>query len=105
MKRVRWKGASRELMVLALVLRASLRDAGYQVRFTSAVRSRAEQEALYAARHANPYPVAVPGTSRHERGLAFDAVITPWPGDQVVAWLAEDLGLTWSERDRVHFQL
>lgn len=92
-------------MIRALVLRAALRDAGYSVTFTSAVRTIDEQRALYEARDLNPYPVAVPGTSRHERGLAFDAVIKPWPGDQVVGWLAEDLGLTWSTRDRVHFQL
>jgi LAS superfamily LD-carboxypeptidase LdcB len=39
---------------------------------SSGVRSTADQARLYADRANNPNPVAVPGTSRHERGLAID---------------------------------
>jgi len=39
---------------------------------SSGVRSTADQARLYADRANNPNPVAVPGTSRHERGLAVD---------------------------------
>ena len=35
-------------------------------------RSTADQARLYANRDSNPNPVAVPGTSRHERGAAVD---------------------------------
>jgi len=36
------------------------------------LRTRAQQEALWAGRAAHPYPVAPPGSSQHERGLAVD---------------------------------
>jgi hypothetical protein len=39
---------------------------------SSGVRSTADQARLYADRANNPNPVAPPGTSRHERGLAVD---------------------------------
>jgi hypothetical protein len=39
---------------------------------SSGVRSTADQARLYADRGNNPNPVAPPGTSRHERGLAVD---------------------------------
>jgi hypothetical protein len=39
---------------------------------TSGVRSTADQARLYADRDNNPNPVAVPGTSAHERGAAVD---------------------------------
>jgi len=39
---------------------------------SSGVRSTADQARLFADRANNPNPVAAPGTSRHERGLAVD---------------------------------
>lgn len=45
---------------------------GEPVPIVSGFRSRAEQERLWARRQTNPYPVAPPGTSLHERGLAID---------------------------------
>lgn len=58
------------------MLQAALRRAeaalGEPVIVVSGLRSRSEQEALWADRHSNPYPVAPPGTSLHERGLAVD---------------------------------
>ena len=39
---------------------------------TSGVRSTADQARLYADRANNPNPVAAPGTSLHEKGLAVD---------------------------------
>jgi uncharacterized protein YcbK (DUF882 family) len=48
---------------------------GEPVAIVSGYRSPAEQQALWDARHSNPYPVAVPGTSRHEQGLAVDVAI------------------------------
>lgn len=45
---------------------------------SSGVRSTADQARLYAARGSNPNPVAPPGTSMHERGMAVDiAGMTP----------------------------
>lgn len=45
---------------------------GDPVPVVSGLRTRAEQQALWDRRHANPYPVARPGTSDHERGVAID---------------------------------
>jgi len=48
---------------------------GMEIPIVSGLRTRAEQEALWANRHTNPYPVAVPGRSDHERGLAVDVPV------------------------------
>jgi D-alanyl-D-alanine carboxypeptidase/Putative Flp pilus-assembly TadE/G-like len=45
---------------------------GHPVTVVSGLRSRSQQEALWERRATNPYPVARPGTSDHERGLAID---------------------------------
>lgn len=45
---------------------------GQPIPIVSGRRSRAEQQMLWDNRHQNPYPVAYPGTSRHELGLAID---------------------------------
>jgi len=45
---------------------------GRPVTVASGLRTRAQQEALWERRATNPYPVARPGTSDHERGLAID---------------------------------
>ena len=70
--RPRWNGLDERL-------RQALRRAelllGEEVIVVSGYRSRADQERLWAARHANPYPVARPGTSLHELGLAVDVTL------------------------------
>jgi D-alanyl-D-alanine carboxypeptidase/Putative Flp pilus-assembly TadE/G-like len=45
---------------------------GRTVTVVSGLRTRSQQEALWERRATNPYPVAPPGTSDHERGLAID---------------------------------
>ena len=45
---------------------------GRPVRVVSGYRSRAQQAWLWEHRESNPFPVARPGTSMHERGLAVD---------------------------------
>jgi D-alanyl-D-alanine carboxypeptidase len=42
---------------------------------TSGLRTHAEQQHLWDNRASNPYPVARPGTSRHEHGNAADVTI------------------------------
>jgi hypothetical protein len=68
----------------------------------SGLRSRAEQEALWARRFLNPYPVAPPGTSAHERGLAVDI---PRNWVPLVLEVAEMAGLCqpYPDRDPIHF--
>jgi hypothetical protein len=69
-------GAAGERAGLAPAMLAALARAdgllGDPVPIASGLRTRAEQQALWDARHTNPYPVARPGTSDHERGLAVD---------------------------------
>lgn len=79
---------------------------GIPYTITSVRRSRAQQAALYDRylRGQNAYPVAPPGTSRHEVGRAMDVT---FPGND---WAYEALGAvwrqmggTWSPSDRIHF--
>jgi hypothetical protein len=93
---------------LAPAMRAALARAeqllGQPVPITSGFRSTEQQAALYANRAANPYPVAVPGTSMHERGLAVDV-----PADFVDRLLAvaPKAGLChpFPVDDPIHFEL
>jgi D-alanyl-D-alanine carboxypeptidase-like protein len=48
---------------------------GEQFTITSGGRTYAEQQRLWDGRGSNPYPVARPGTSRHESGNAADVTI------------------------------
>ncbi|MCB1017759.1 MAG: M15 family metallopeptidase [Acidimicrobiales bacterium] len=77
---------------------------GAPVPIVSGWRSPAQQQWLWDHRATNPYPVARPGTSMHERGLAID----------VPRWFVADLrsvagaaGLCFPlpESDPVHFEL
>lgn len=80
-------------------------------RFTSTCRNRAEQARLYADRENNPFPVAPPGHSMHERGLAVDMSrddMDPYQ-DLVLhligaSWRQADPSLHWSESDPIHFE-
>jgi hypothetical protein len=57
--------------MLAAVARAE-QLLGEELPITSGRRSEADQRRLWEARDTNPYPVAPPGTSMHEQGLAVD---------------------------------
>ncbi|HEX6421140.1 MAG TPA: M15 family metallopeptidase [Acidimicrobiales bacterium] len=75
---------------------------GRPVPVVSGFRTRADQEALWQRRHANPYPVAPPGTSDHERGLAVDV---PRDIADGLAEIGPAIGLCrpLPETDPVHF--
>lgn len=77
---------------------------GETVPVTSGYRSPERQRELWEQRHTNPFPVAPPGSSRHERGLAVDV-----PGDFVgrLAGVADQVGLcqTLPVTDPIHFEL
>jgi|SRR5215471_501328 len=91
------------------LIRFARRFGPYQI--TSSCRSRREQTSLYRHRAENPFPVARPGHSMHERGLAIDMGrpdIDPYSDLTLHAigasWRATDPSLGWSESDPVHFQ-
>lgn len=77
---------------------------GVPVPITSGWRSRAEQQRLHDDRGSNPYPVARPGMSTHERGRAIDV---PRAFADRLASVAPRAGLCrpWPESDPIHFEL
>jgi hypothetical protein len=93
---------------LAPAMRAALSRAeqllGRPVPITSGYRSPTHQADLWAHRAGNPYPVAPPGASMHERGLAIDV---PAGFVDTLLGVAADAGLChpYPERDPIHFEV
>lgn len=77
---------------------------GRTVPISSGYRSPEHQRRLWENRHRNPYPVAPPGTSRHEKGLAVD--IPTWFLPTILP-IAADAGLCrpLPQTDPVHFEI
>lgn len=84
------------------------RIAGLRPVVTSARRSSKKQAQLYDRymRGLSPYPAAPPGTSKHERGLAFDVTVQPLSALSALGSLWESIGGRWGGRfkDPVHFE-
>lgn len=81
------------------------RSMGFSARVTSGYRSRSKQAWLYNRwlQGLQEYPVAPPGSSDHEKGLALDVVSTDTP--KLVALLTS-AGLSWAgPADPVHFSM
>ena len=97
-------GGSRSGLAPAMLAALARADGllGSPVRVVSGLRSHAQQQALWDARHTNPYPVARPGTSDHERGLAVD-VDRATVADLVAVGHAAGLCQPLPESDPVHF--
>lgn len=74
---------------------------------TSGGRSSADQRRLWNNRHKNPYPVARPGTSKHEGGRAFD--LPSAARHDYYGYWAPLVGLKWggtfSKPDKIHYEL
>ncbi len=100
------------LAAAAVGLTAEMRSAlaaaetalGRAVPVTSGWRSPAAQQALWDRRATNPYPVARPGTSAHERGEAVDVSLAV--ADSLAA-VGPSVGLCrpLPATDPVHFEL
>jgi len=94
-------GLRRWLRPYAQALIASFPPGSFQV--TSVRRSRSQQLALWRNRANNPYPVAPPGSSKHELGLAWDMV-----GDrsrlEAAGALWKSWGGKWWPADPIHFE-
>jgi hypothetical protein len=80
---------------------------GVRATITSGTRSSAEQAALYA--RGGPYPVARPGTSKHEQGRAVDVSASretlAWLGQVWEAWIpGGKWGGRWRTPDPVHYE-
>ncbi len=77
---------------------------GEAVPVVSGFRSRAQQQALWDRRGSNRYPVARPGTSRHETGRAIDV---PSSFARRLARIGPQVGLCrpLPRRDPIHFEV
>jgi hypothetical protein len=87
-------------------LEALAAQRGEHFDITSGGRSFAEQQRLWNARGSNPYPVAQPGSSRHETGRAADVTIGGRAIQTVIG--ADELraaGLAPLSGDAVHVEL
>jgi len=77
--------------------------AGY-VKVTSVYRSFTDQLGLWLRRNRNPYPVAPPGSSKHQQGRAWDMTGSP----EVLRYAGqiwESWGGRWGgEADPIHFE-
>jgi hypothetical protein len=98
-------GGDRDHLAPALLAAVRRADAllGRPVPIVSGYRSAAEQARLWANRATNPYPVARPGTSAHERGMAIDVPRTFVPTLATVA-AAAGLCQPLPASDPVHFE-
>jgi hypothetical protein len=79
---------------------------GEHFHITSGLRTYAEQMRLWNSRGSNPYPVARPGTSRHESGRAADVTINGHDIQSVIS--ASELraaGINPLAGDSVHVEL
>jgi hypothetical protein len=106
---VRTGGSTRSnVALLAPAMRAAVGRAeqllARQVPISSGRRTTEEQQRLWDSRKSNPYPVARPGSSRHERGLAIDV---PVGFVAVLVEVASDAGLCrpLPKTDPIHFEV
>jgi hypothetical protein len=105
-------GVDAELARRVRNMAAALSARGIEIKVTSGKRSAERQAALWANRANNPYPVARPGTSKHEQGLAVDLVPTGIRTSNASSIMGEEgerAGLQWGGRftkpDPVHFEM
>jgi D-alanyl-D-alanine carboxypeptidase len=98
-------GGDREQLAPAMLAALGRADAllGAPVPVVSGFRSRAEQARLWERRASNPYPVAPPGTSAHETGMAIDVPRSFVPVLLTVA-AAAGLCQPLPATDAVHFE-
>lgn len=98
-----FRGLVEGLVPHATALYEAAALAGLRPRVTSVFRTRQQQAALYErfVRGLAHFPAAPPGRSAHERGLAFDMVVSD-PAAVGAAWNAA--GGFWSPKDYVHYE-
>jgi hypothetical protein len=101
-----------EMQAAARTLDAVVHNSGLQGRFTSTLRTHAEQQRLYDKylRGESQFPAAPPGESAHEYGYAFDYVVSPWEYQPDVGaywesgWEYFEGGIWGGNADPVHFE-
>lgn len=71
---------------------------------TSVYRSYTEQLRLWNTRASNPFPVAPPGKSLHQYGLAWD-MTGPDADLEYAGRVWNSWGGRWSPADKIHFEV
>lgn len=81
-----------------------LRKAGIQFNVTSGYRSPEKQQELWNNRATNPFRVAPPGSSGHEKGLAADITFADESQRPAANAILSKHGFQWfGTKDRVHY--
>ncbi len=96
-------GVNKQVAAVVSAMKKAAKAQGFSIKQTSGWRSREKQEQLFAASATNPFPVAKPGTSQHEYGLAVDLVANPYDLQSVIASWWQSVGGYWSAADPIHF--
>lgn len=96
----------RQRLMIAL---DELRRRGINYNVTSGYRSSEKQAELWRDRATNPFPVAPPGTSKHERGLAFDMTLADESQRPAANTVMEKHGFRWGgtfkRPDPIHYEM
>lgn len=74
---------------------------GIKIYVTSGFRTREKQKQLYES--GQELPVAMPGRSQHEYGVAVDMVVSPSTETQTLVDVWRNLGFYWDSSDYVHY--
>jgi hypothetical protein len=102
-----FRGLDPRLIPYAAALYSAMLAADPTARVTSVRRSTAEQTRLYRRFLAGQaaFPVAPPGTSKHERGIAFD-IVAGSRTLEAAGRIWESWGGRWGGRfkDPIHFE-
>lgn len=86
--------------------RSEARIRGFEAVITSTFRTRSEQQFLFDQfqRGLTSFPVAPPGSSRHEFGLAVDMLAVPPSNLPELVSIMRSVGFQWAgPSDSVHF--
>ena len=95
-----------EVRIAVNSARLAARARGFEAIVTSAKRTRLEQQSLFDQFQLGNrrFPVAAPGTSRHEIGLAIDMVALPAVHLPELVEIMRSVGFRWAgPSDFVHF--
>jgi len=104
------KGLTPAAQSAALALLQAAAANGIQLEIVNGLRDSNTQAALFAQGRTAPGPIvtyAKPGSSLHEKGMAFDVAVNKngkptWPNDpalwQQIGALGESIGMTWGGR-------
>ena len=100
------RGLWKPLETVVSQCQAYAKSLGFSVKLVSGYRSLAEQAEIYRSRKKSPYPVARPGLSQHNYGLAVDLSTSPRTRHSLVVDFMVSHGVSWGGvTEPNHFQV